>query len=718
MSNCHKYNTRITTGKLKRKVLNSDLCNDSDNESDSDYEYTSDSDKDSNIDISDLNYYDEHENKEIVNNKLKYYKFLNKLFPSSYSKKQINDIKRQRCISPNNNELKLDFNNKSINKSSKSSKSNKSNKNVLDDFIVNDYDNSSESENNDDDDDDDENDSDNSELSQANSILSINKLKKLVNKNHDNKDKNINIILNLKDSTNNFNNYENNNDDDAKFLIDNLYNGNNGYGEEDEEDEDDEDEDEDDEDEDNENGDIEKTNKKSKSNSKSKNTYQDAENEIIENKDSIIPAPKKTSIKNYKLFSKILNDDDGEASYFKNNLSKTQQEEYIQKLNAVNKLTSVPEPYLIHLLNLDISDKYKACALRKINILRSMGGSFGNSEYYKIKSWVDAFIKLPFNKYNNLPITFADGIDKCHDFMENAKKTLDEVTYGLEDAKMQIMQMIGLWLVNPNAVGSAIAIKGPPGTGKTTLIKDGISKILNRPFALIALGGCGDSGYLDGHDYTYEGSKYGRIIDILIKSGCMNPVILFDELDKISDSPRGQEITGVLTHLTDITQNSNFSDKYMSEIDLDMSKALYIFSYNDESSVNPILKDRMYKIETKGYKTKDKLIISKEYLLPKICEQSKFEKQDILFCDDVLEYIINDFTEKESGVRNLKRCLEIIYTKLNLYRLMKPDINLFEKSEAFKLKEKVEFPFKLTRDVVDKLIIKGEDNKIPFGMYN
>ena len=126
----------------------------------------------------------------------------------------------------------------------------------------------------------------------------------------------------------------------------------------------------------------------------------------------------------------------------------------------------------------------------------------------------------------------------------------------------------------------------------------------------------------------------------------------------------------------------------------------------------------MYKIETKGYKTKDKLVICKEYLLPKICEQSKFEKQDILFGDDVLEYIINDFTEKESGVRNLKRCLEIIYTKLNLYRLMKPDINLFEKSEAFTLKEKVEFPFKVTRDVVDKLIIKGDDNKIPFGMYN
>ena len=400
-------------------------------------------------------------------------------------------------------------------------------------------------------------------------------------------------------------------------------------------------------------------------------------------------------------------------------MSENLQVAAIDKLNKIKQLTNIEKPYLIHLIDLDIPDDYKACALRKINMLRSMTGGLGaNGEYYKIKAWVDAFIKIPFNKYNNLPITFADGIDQCHDFMANAKKVLDSVTYGLEDAKIQIMQMIGLWLVNPNAIGSAIAIKGPPGTGKTTLIKDGISKILNRPFALIALGGCGDSGFLDGFDYTYEGSKYGKIIDILIKSGCMNPVILFDELDKISDSFKGQEITGVLTHLTDTTQNNNFSDKYMSEISLDMSKALYIFSYNDENCVNNILKDRMYKIETVGYKTKDKLIIAKDYLLPKIQDQAKFGHDEIIFTDAILEYIITDFTEKEQGVRNLKRCLEIIYTKLNLYRLMKPDINLFDNSETMNIKEKIIFPISLTHGLIDKLIKKADSDKIPYGIYN
>ena len=422
----------------------------------------------------------------------------------------------------------------------------------------------------------------------------------------------------------------------------------------------------------------------------------------------------KTANKNYKEFTKILGVENNESQYFKKYMSPEQQSVAIEKLTAIKKLTTVDTPYLIHLVNIDIPDTYKACALRKINALRGM--EHDNSEYYKVKSWVDAFIKLPFNKYNNLEVTFADGINECHSFMKYAKNTLDSVVYGLQDAKMQIMQLIGLWLVNPNAVGSAIAIKGPMGTGKTTLIKDGISKILNRPFALVALGGCGDSGFLDGYAYTFEGSKYGKIIDILIQSGCMNPVILFDELDKISDTPKGEEIAGVLTHLTDTTQNTDFSDKYLSEISLDMSRALYIFSYNDESKVNTILKDRMYKIETKGYTTKDKLIIFKNYLLSKIQEQTKFSPQDIVFTDEIIEYIITDFTEQEAGVRNLKRCIEIIYTKLNLYRLMKSDENLFQSS--LKLDQKVEFPFHLKRNIIDKLLTRTQKNNLPLGMYN
>jgi ATP-dependent Lon protease len=186
----------------------------------------------------------------------------------------------------------------------------------------------------------------------------------------------------------------------------------------------------------------------------------------------------------------------------------------------------------------------------------------------------------------------------------------------------------------------------------------------------------------------------------------MNPVIYFDELDKISETPKGEEIAGILTHLTDTTQNSQFHDKYFADIDFDLSKCLFIFSYNDESKVNPILKDRMYRIKTAGYNQKQKTAISNNYLLPKIREQIKFSKEDIIIPDATINYIIDSHCGKEDGVRNLKRCLEIIYTKLNLYRLMKPGSNLFEEDMSLK----VEFPFTVTKDIVDKLIKNNKDS--------
>ena len=252
-------------------------------------------------------------------------------------------------------------------------------------------------------------------------------------------------------------------------------------------------------------------------------------------------------------------------------------------------------------------------------------------------------------------------------------------------------------------------------THNTSLVKEGISKILNREFAFIPLGGATDSSYLEGHSYTYEGSTWGKIVDILIRSKSMNPVIYFDELDKISETPKGEEIIGILTHLTDTTQNSQFHDKYFAEIDFDLSKCLFIFSYNDPLKVNPILLDRMYKIKTTGYQVKDKIVIAKQYLIPKIRYEVNFKEGDIIIPDTTLNYIIENYTDKEDGVRNLKRCIEIVYKKLNLYRLVKPGTTLFEKENTLV----VEFPFTVTSDVINNLIKKDESNlnKAAINMY-
>lgn len=421
---------------------------------------------------------------------------------------------------------------------------------------------------------------------------------------------------------------------------------------------------------------------------------------------------KKLKSKNVSTLRKLLRAPNimNDFKYFKD-MDIDAQKKIIRQLKEVNKLSSVEKPYRLQLLDSDMPACYKAAALKKINVLNYMDP--GSGEYYKIKQWVDAFMSIPFGKTKQLPLTIDDGMEKCNAFMENAKKVLDECVYGLDDAKMQILQLVGNWISNPNSIGTAIAIKGPPGTGKTTLIKEGISKILQRPFAFLALGGATDSSFLEGHGYTYEGSTWGKIVNILIQSKCMNPVIYFDELDKISETPKGEEITGILTHLTDTTQNNCFHDKYFANMDFDLSKSLFIFSYNDESKVNPILKDRMYRIHTAGYVTKEKITIAKKYLIPKIEKNVNFKSEDITITDEALIKIIDGFTDKEKGVRNLKRCLEIIYTKLNLYRLMKPDSKLFEKENTIN----VTFPFTVTPEVINKLIKLGETSNVPFGMY-
>jgi ATP-dependent Lon protease len=432
-------------------------------------------------------------------------------------------------------------------------------------------------------------------------------------------------------------------------------------------------------------------------------------NAIDECNHSIKKLIKKARIKNAKNYHKLINKEKkytNEVDYFKKKLSNKEQLKVMKDLKEINTHLIIEKPYRLSLLESKMPSKFKSIALQKLNVLKNMDPS--DSEYYKIKNWVDTFMKVPFCTYKNLSVKMEDGIDVCHNFMTNAKNTLDTCVYGLNDAKIQIMQMVGQWIANPSALGTAIAIKGPPGTGKTSLVKEGISKILGREFAFIALGGTGDSSFLEGHSYTYEGSSWGKIVQILIDSKCMNPVIYFDELDKVSDTPRGEEIIGILTHLTDTSQNSQFHDKYFSDIDFDLSKCLFIFSYNDESKVNPILRDRMYRIQTKGYEAKEKIIIARDYLLPKIREQVNFTAEDIIIPDDTIQYIVSNsfLTKDEAGVRNLKRCLEIIHTKLNLFRLVKPDANIFDKDMDLV----VNFPITVTRKVVDTLI-KNEENQ-------
>lgn len=356
-----------------------------------------------------------------------------------------------------------------------------------------------------------------------------------------------------------------------------------------------------------------------------------------------------------------------EEEEYLRNLSPKERQKIIQNECQLFELKKeeVPPRFKIMSFNLPLSTKSKI--MDKLETYENLDPC--DNEYSKLHQWFTNFYKLPFGKFSEdkpIDMKASSIIQKFTDIKQN----MDNSVYGHTEAKNQIIQLLGQQISNPHLKGGGcIAIQGPPGNGKTTLIKEGICKALNRPFGFVALGGMHSSDHLVGHDYTYEGSKPGRIVEILQQCDCMNPVIYFDELDKLSESSKGCEIENLLCHMTDSSQNNTFHDKYFSEIDIDLSGVLFIFAYNDESKINPILLDRMLKINTDGFNTESKLNISKNYLLPSICKQVNFNIQDIIIDDSILKTIIEQYTNNEKGVRNLKRCLEKIVTKLNIMKL-------------------------------------------------
>ena len=405
----------------------------------------------------------------------------------------------------------------------------------------------------------------------------------------------------------------------------------------------------------------------------------------------------------------LQNSEESNMEYF-HYLSNEKKKSLLEKTKEIYEYNGSNIPLRFKIIESNMDMKTKAIALENIDKLSEMDVSTG--EHSKMDHWINGLMRIPFGKFNKIPINPDSDNKSKREYIKNTYKTLNSAIYGHKEAKTHILQVIGKWIKNPDSGGNVLAIQGPMGNGKTTLVKEGISKVLNRPFAFIALGGASDSAFFDGHCFTYEGSHWGRIVQILHDSKCMNPVIYFDELDKISDTAKGDEITHMLTHLTDPSQNSLFQDNYFPGVNLDLSKALFIFSYNDESKVNRILKDRMYVIHTKGFKTEDKLKISREYLLPDILNIFAYDKDEIIFTDDILKNIIEKFTNNEEGVRNLKRCIETIISKINIHILSDGDDEL-----SFKLKE-FNLPITLTQEHIEILLNNDKKNDTPpFGMY-
>jgi len=259
--------------------------------------------------------------------------------------------------------------------------------------------------------------------------------------------------------------------------------------------------------------------------------------------------------------------------------------------------------------------------------------------------------------------------NEINTYMQNVKSTLDKAVHGHDKAKKQIERIIGQW-INGKQDGYCFGFEGPAGVGKTTLAKKGLADCLkdeygvSRPFAMIQMGGDANGSSLHGHNYTYVGSTWGSIVQILIDKKCMNPIIFIDEIDKISKTEHGKEIIGILTHLLDPAQNDCFQDKYFSGIDLDLSKALFILSYNDVDAIDKIMLDRIHRVKFKNLTLEEKLVISNTHILPEVYDKMGLQEM-IYFSNDVLKFIIDEYT-LEPGVRKLKEILFEIVGEINL----------------------------------------------------
>jgi len=328
-----------------------------------------------------------------------------------------------------------------------------------------------------------------------------------------------------------------------------------------------------------------------------------------------------------------------------------------------------------------------------------------------------------FKKYilNNLE-QFEEFINEWNNFKINKKmymkevdKILDKCTYGQTDAKVQMKRIIGQWM-NGVSKGQCFGLCGPPGVGKTTLCKNGLAKCLfdengeERPFAFLPLGGATNGSILEGHHYTYLGSTWGKIVDILMEKKCMNPIIYIDELDKISKTEHGKEIISILTHITDQSQNKEFYDRYFASIPIDLSNVLFIFSYNDRDNIDKILRDRIQEINIKPLSLKEKLIISQNYIIPEISNNIGFSTSEIIFSNEILMKIINEYTY-EAGIRKLNEILYDIIRDINLIKITNDDIHDYP----------IHIDEKYTENIlcnISKINIKKIDNIPRIGMVN
>ncbi len=395
-----------------------------------------------------------------------------------------------------------------------------------------------------------------------------------------------------------------------------------------------------------------------------------------------------------KLLSKPFEENtiDDQIDQFKE-LTAEKQKSILEALER--KPENQQQSLMFRILQMKLPQETQSLVLSKYHSLQTLDPSSG--EYFKLRNWLDKLTSLPLGLYKDIPVKVEDT-ESCGDFMKKARRHLEDAVYGQEEVKMQIMQFIATKIANPDHRGQSLLLAGPPGIGKTSLIKNGIAKALNWPFQFISLGGDSDATTYTGHQLVYESSHSGKIVNSLVSAKSMSMVLMFDELDKISSTPKGEEVQNLLVHLTDPVQNEDFEDKYLSGVPIDLSKVMFVFSANDLSKIDKVLLDRMNVITLQGYNAKEKLAIVENFLLPTALKEVNLAEK-VGIGKDVVEHIIREYANEEAGVRELKRCCEQIAQKINMLRMFNSKELPFHIAD-FRL------PFVLKKEHVDLFLKK------------
>jgi ATP-dependent Lon protease len=338
------------------------------------------------------------------------------------------------------------------------------------------------------------------------------------------------------------------------------------------------------------------------------------------------------------------------------------------KINIVNELKDMRKDQVNHVESQSLRILKSNMKLHEKKEVLKRIEQFGGERKGKFMEWFNTIISFPFGSFKKMKIEHLKTSSEIKLFLEDAKSKMDSAIYGHDDAKHKIICHLSKMIRNPVSAGNAICLVGTKGCGKTHLVESGISKILDLPFVTIPLAGLTDGTYFTGHHYTYEGSQPGKLVECIKQTGYLNNVFFLDEVDKISQTERGKEITNQLIKLIDLSQNNHIQDSYLGNFDIDLSKALWIFSCNDTSKIDPILLDRMTVVKTKSLNLDDKVIIARDYLFPRLLEEFKIKTNEVFIEDETLRFLIDSYTE-EGGVRKLKEILYEIISEYNIKSL-------------------------------------------------